>query len=61
MKVDVKHLPDDVQELKKIITQLQNNYEKRIDALLEEIDLWKLKLFGPKSEKYYEDDGKMRK
>jgi transposase len=57
MIADEKYLPDDVQELKKIITQLKNTYEKKIDTLLEEIELWKMKLFGPKSEKYYEDEG----
>ena len=51
--IDVKKLPDDVQELKKVITQLQENYEKKINALLEDIELWKKRLYGPKSEKYY--------
>ena len=42
--IDVKELPDDVQELKNIIIDLQNekdNYEKKINALLEDIELWK--------------------
>jgi transposase len=54
--IDVKKLPDDVQELKRVITQLQNDYEKKINALLEDIELWKKRLYGPKSEKYYTDN-----
>ena len=65
--IDTKKLPDDVGALKKIIAQLQddfqkekNNFEKKIDALLEEIKLWKKRLFGPKSEKYYAEDDKQQ-
>jgi transposase len=54
--IDTEKLPNDVQELKKIITQLKKDYEIKIDAMLEEIKLWKKRLFGPKSEKYHEDD-----
>ncbi|MEJ2649744.1 MAG: IS66 family transposase [Sedimentisphaerales bacterium] len=61
--IDVKELPDDVQELKNIIIDLQNekdNYEKKINALLEDIELWKKKAYGPKSEKYYADNDEQR-
>ena len=54
--IDVTNLPDDVEELKQIITSLKTNYEKKIDALLEEVDLWKKRLFGPKSERFIDED-----
>ena len=59
MIANVKQLPDDIQELKQIIHGLKkenNNYEKKIEILLEEIELWKKRLFGPKSEKFYADN-----
>lgn len=63
MVTDIERLPNDVKELKNIIIDLnntflneKNNYEKKIDILLEEIKLWKNRLFGAKSEKYYNDE-----
>ena len=54
--IDTAKLPDDVKELKQIITKLKKTYENKIDILLEEIELWKKRLFGPKSEKFYDDE-----
>lgn len=61
--IDVRNLPDDVQELKNIITQLHNDYQteknnfvNKINILFEEIELWKKRLYGTKSEKYYADN-----
>jgi transposase len=52
-------LPNDVGKLKEIISNLLGDIsarEKRIDLLLEEIDLWKKRLFGPKTERFAERD-----
>jgi len=61
--IDTEKLPNNVQKLKKIIKHLDNdlqaekdNAEKKINALLEQIRLFKDKLFGSKSEKHYEND-----
>lgn len=53
--IDLESLPNDVGELKGIISNLLDAYrarERRIDLLLEEIDLWKKRIFGPKTERY---------
>ncbi len=63
--IDAARLPDNTAELKQIIIQLENNFrierknlETKIDILLEEIELWKKRLFAPKSEKYdYDKQG----
>ena len=53
--VDTTNLPENVQELKQIITRLKTDYEKKIDILFEEIEFWKKRLFGPKSERYVDE------
>jgi hypothetical protein len=53
--VDLKTLPDDAEQLKKIISTLLddvNARDRRIGLLLEEIDLWKKRLFAPKTERF---------
>ena len=61
--IDTEKLPNNVQKLKRIIKHLDNdlqaekdNAEKKINALLEQIRLFKDKLFGSKSEKHYENN-----
>jgi len=49
-------LPNDVNELKKIISSLTNEYEKEIQYLKEKNKLLLQKLFGRKSEKLTPDD-----
>jgi len=59
--VDFKKLPDDFGQLKKIISNLLGDNiskERRIDLLLEEIELWKKRIFAPKTERFTgEGDG----
>ncbi len=50
------NLPDDVNELKKIISNLANEYEKEIQYLKEKNKFLLQKLFGRKSEKLTPDD-----
>jgi transposase len=58
--IDTNKLPNNVKALKNIITELQYNFEKKIDALLEEIELWKNKFYTPKSEKHYFENDKQQ-
>jgi transposase len=53
--VDLATLPNDFGQLKIIISKLLGDNiakEKRIDLLLEEIDLWKKRIFAPKTERF---------
>jgi transposase len=51
MQIDIKKLPDTVDEFKSIITDLENQYLSRIEYLEERVRLLTKALFGPKSEK----------
>ena len=57
--IALESLPNDVGELKEIISNLldaNNAKERKIDLLLEEIELWKKRIFKPKSERYLGED-----
>jgi transposase len=53
--VDLGTLPNDFEQLKEIISNLLNDKiakERRIDLLLEEIELWKKRIFAPRTERF---------
>ena len=59
MKVDLDKLPDDPDELKRVIGELQVQHQKalsKVEGLEEEVALLRQKLFGRKSEKPLEVD-----
>ena len=57
MNYDISTLPDDSESLKRIIVDLQGNFDKETGILLEQIRHLRNKLFGRKSEKVVADSG----
>jgi transposase len=57
MKVTASTLPDDPTQLKQLLVDFQDHYDKETDILLEQIRHLRAQLFGRKSEKVPYDDG----
>lgn len=57
MQKTTKTLPDDPEELKRVIIETQRRYEKENELLREQIRLLQAQLFGKKSEKGMVDSG----
>ena len=51
MDIDTAHLPDDVEELKSLFVETQQNYESTIKLMEEQIRLLRQQMFARKSEK----------
>jgi transposase len=57
MKLDAATLPDDTIQLKQILVDFQEHYDKETGILLEQIRHLRAQLFGRKSEKFTLEDG----
>ncbi len=57
MKVDASTLPDNPVQLKQMLVDFQDHYDKETGILLEQISLLRAQLFGRKSEKIKDQDG----
>ncbi|MCP4342743.1 MAG: IS66 family transposase [Desulfobulbaceae bacterium] len=57
MKVDATTLPDDAPQLKQMLVDFQEHYDKETGILLEQISHLHAQLFGRKSEKIKHEDG----
>lgn len=57
MKVDASTLPDNPVQLKQMLVDFQDHYDKETGILLEQISLLRAQLFGRKSEKIKSEDG----
>ncbi len=57
MSKTIKSLPDDPEELKRIILETERRYEKENELLREQIRLLQAQMFGKKSEKGLADSG----
>lgn len=57
MKINAATLPDDTTQLKQLLVDFQEHYDKETDILLEQIRHLRAQLFGRKSEKLPSEDG----
>ena len=57
MKVDATTLPNDTTQLKQMLVDFQDHYDKETGILLEQISHLHAQLFGRKSEKNKHEDG----
>ncbi len=57
MKVNASTLPDNPVQLKQMLVDFQDHYDKETGILLEQISLLRAQLFGRKSEKIQHEDG----
>ena len=57
MKINAATLPDDTTQLKQLLVDFQEHYDKETDILLEQIRHLRAQLFGRKSEKLLSEDG----
>jgi transposase len=56
VKIEVSELPNDVEALKKLIQELDRSYSNQIEALQEQLRLFRDKLYGRKSERTSEEE-----
>ena len=57
MKVDAATLPDNTTQLKQMLVDFQDHYDKETGILLEQISHLRAQLFGRKSEKIHDENG----
>ena len=57
MKVDAATLPDNTTQLKQMLVDFQDHYDKETGLLLEQISHLRAQLFGRKSEKIHDENG----